>query len=130
MIESTDVPQEQEEGKTTPSDSSRRRVWLERYLAGMIITAVAAPWIGTAVLCIIAIGYHTSNGSAVLLGLAGGLIGWCILAVVAKQFVAIHRANPAVYRQLHARFQVLEAQIDRIKEGLRGRKEILLSMLS
>jgi hypothetical protein len=40
-----------------------------------------------------------------------------------NHFVAIHRANPAVYRQLCARFAVLKAQLHLIEKGLKDRTE-------
>jgi hypothetical protein len=90
----------------------KKRGYLENFLVGMIATAVTAPGITIVVTVIVYIGQWPDSGPlALLLGMFGGIIGWCILAAVAQHFVTIDRANPSVYRELHSRFEVLKAQI-------------------
>src|SRR5215475_10675784 len=88
----------------------------EDYRAGMMVTAVIAPVLATAITIIIAIRQwlDMGNGWALFLGVVGGLIGWLICAAIAKNFVAIHSANPAVYRNLCSRFQILDAQMEEV----------------
>src|SRR5215831_2309471 len=97
----------------------------EDYRAGMMVTAVIAPVLTTAITLVIAIHHWvgTGNGWALLLGVVGGLIGWLICAAIAKNFVAIHSANPAVYRNLCSRFQILDAQMEKVGKRLEGRQE-------
>jgi len=107
------------------SEASQWRGWLEDYRAGMIVTAVIAPGLVTAITLVISIRHWLgmSNGRALLLGVVGGLIGWLICAAIAKIFVAIHSANPAVYRNLCSRFQILEAQMNEVEKRLASRSE-------
>ena len=108
----------------TASQASQWRRRLECYLAGIISTAVAAPWITIAVIFMMVMVFNAeSNGLAVGLGVLGGLGGWGILALVGTQFVTIDRAYPAVYRQLYARVQILHEQLATVEKLLQGRKQ-------
>ena len=97
----------------------------EDFRAGMMVTAVIAPGLATAITLIIAIHHWLDIGNswALLLGVVGGLIGWLICAAIAKNFVAMHSANPAVYRNLCSRFQILDAQMEEVGKRLEGRQE-------
>src|SRR5215468_4094288 len=92
----------------------------EDFRAGMMVTAVIAPALATAITLVIAIRHWvgTGNGWALLLGVVGGLIGWLICAAIAKNFVAIHSANTAVYRNLCSRFHILDAQMEKVEKRL------------
>ena len=106
------------------SQVSQWRRRLECYLAGMISTAVAAPWIIIAVTFIMVMVLDAeSNYNPVVLGVLGGLGGWGILALVGTQFVTIDRAYPAVYRQLYARVQILQEQLATVEKLLQERKQ-------
>ena len=85
---------------------------LEIFLAGMIATAVTAPGIAIVVIVIVYVGLWPGSGAlALLLGMLVGILGWCILAAVVPRFFPIDRANPSVYRELHSRFDALQAQM-------------------
>ena len=108
----------------TVSQASQWRRRLECYLAGMISTAVAAPWIIIAVTFIMVMVLDAeSNYNPVVLGVLGGLGGWGILALVGTQFVTIDRAYPAVYRQLYSRVQILQEQLATVEKLLQERKQ-------
>jgi len=62
------------------SEASQWGGWLEDYRAGMIVTAVIFPGLAIAITLIIYICQWLAmrGGLALLLGVAGGLIGWLI----------------------------------------------------
>jgi hypothetical protein len=58
-----------------------------------------------------------------ILGLAGSLVVWLGLAGVAQLFLTLHRAHPAVYCTLHARFDIWQAQMCKVKKQLQNRRD-------
>jgi hypothetical protein len=48
---------------------------------------------------------------ALLYGMLLGLLGWAVVVLMTKRSVTIHRANPAVYRELYSRFKTAQHQV-------------------
>jgi hypothetical protein len=106
--------------------------FFKRYQPGLAITLIALPGIMIAATFICYMGYaheytHPASPShpstimgsimSVSLGVVGGFLGWLILAMGAQTFAAIDRANPALYRELRARFEALQSHIQAARES-------------
>jgi hypothetical protein len=94
---------------------------LDNYLAGMMVTVITAPGIAIAVTLVVYVGWLPS-GSALLVGVLGGILGWLSLAFFAQRFVVIDRANPKVYQELRSRAEALQTYMQEL-----ARKEDKLS---
>jgi hypothetical protein len=117
--------QAEEPRAADPVPRTQRHSWLGNYLAGLLATAIVAPFLATALTLLL---YDPSLPclQAPIFGLAGSVLVWCVLAGVAQLFLTIHRANPAVYCTLHARFEILQAQMCKVKKQLQDHTDDLI----
>jgi hypothetical protein len=112
-------PEEPRATDTTPLPP--RHSWLGNYLAGLLATAIAPPFLATALTLLL----YDPNAplQAPVVGLAVSLVVWLGFASVAQLFLTIHRAHPAVYCTLHARFEILQAQMCKVRKQLQDRTD-------
>ena len=101
--------------------TTQRHSWPWNYLAGLLATAIVPPFLATALTLLLydpSLPFH-----APVLGLVGSVLIWLVLAGVAQPFLTMHRANPAVYCTLYSRFEILQAQMCKVKKQLQGQTD-------
>ena len=96
---------------------------LENYLAGLLATAIVPPFLATATALILVLYDPSLSFHAPVWGLVVSVLVWCVLAGIAQPFLTMHRANPAVYCTLNSRYEILKAQMGKVKTKLQDHKD-------